>query len=576
MRSLHERLVACVPPTSLASLGATFAASLLATSVAMAGAQSQKAPPMKPSSPTPVMKQPSSPQRVVPAQPAPSKPRDVQPADARPKPQPNARPAQRPTSPGRSDDVQPTKPVRVPPSKPVDPAPSKPIEVAPKNPPRDRPADIKPQPKNPPVVRPSGKKPIEQPARGTDGDEKKPIVDPVQRDDDRGRLAPTVRPKNPPLVDPKVDPRDEPRDGRGGGSKPAPRPIGDDKPIAPKPVRATDRDQGGRFTSDTVHGVPVAKNPPKHDAGAGRHDDRGRGRSGGRAVVVDNRTYNSTHYNTYVTNVARCNGWWRGSRWSDCGPCHAWQSYDCNDGVRVSIGFGGGFNFGFFYGSSCAPLCSSWCNPWWDGYACSWQCRPGLYRWCDGWWWSGAYGCRPWPSAGWSPCYPYSPVVYAPVVYTPVVSAPPSPPNPDAMWAFLADGYDRDAEDGFILLEAAYPDDVRWEVGQAFARALRSDTMRAADLFRHAFAADPSAILRCSRDSRFITRIESLERSLAPLAAAANPSTDALVVTAASQAARGALQDAYLNATTAQSEGDRSAGTDAFVSWLRAELRARP
>jgi hypothetical protein len=49
-----------------------------------------------------------------------------------------------------------------------------------------------------------------------------------------------------------------------------------------------------------------------------------------------------------------------------------------------------------------------------------------------------------------------------------------------------------------------------------------------------------------------------------------------LIVLSASQAARGDLATAYLNATTAQAEGDRSAGAAAFISWLRAELRRRP
>jgi hypothetical protein len=144
------------------------------------------------------------------------------------------------------------------------------------------------------------------------------------------------------------------------------------------------------------------------------------------------------------------------------------------------------------------------------------------------------------------------------------------------MWAFLAEGYDRDAEDGFVLLEAAYPGDERWTMGQAFARAFRSDTVRASDIFRDAFASDPTAIRRLSTDSKFTARLDALERSLAPAASMQRPSVDVLLVLAATQAARGELTSAYINATTAEAEGDRSSGTASFVSWLRAELRQRP
>jgi hypothetical protein len=46
-------------------------------------------------------------------------------------------------------------------------------------------------------------------------------------------------------------------------------------------------------------------------------------------------------------------------------------------------------------------------------------------------------------------------------------------------------------------------------------------------------------------------------------------------VIAAAQAARGDIDGAYFSATTAQAEGDLSAGTASFVSWLRDEIRAR-
>jgi hypothetical protein len=363
-----------------------------------------------------------------------------------------------------------------------------------------------------------------------------------------------------------------PRDDRG--ERPEPKPT----EIAKRPPAVEPRDLGKpmreHFTTETVHGVPVTRH---------RDEPAQRGHRE-RPIVVDNRTYY-----THVDNVSRCNGWSFGARWSDCGPCDAWQPYSCRDGVRVSFGFGSGFSFGFYYGTSCAPLCASWCNPWWEGYACSWNCgpwyaRPACYgpAYWNGYWngcWNRWYSCGPCPIPTWSPCYAYSvysPVVYTPAVYVAPVVQQPALPNPDALWAFLADGYDRDAEDGFILLESAYPADARWEIGQGFARAFRADTVRAADLFRHAFANDPTAIARCSGDPKFVARVEALERSVAPAATAARPSTDALIVLAAAQASRGDLREAYLNATTAEAEGDRSRGTAAFISWLRAELRRIP
>jgi hypothetical protein len=81
--------------------------------------------------------------------------------------------------------------------------------------------------------------------------------------------------------------------------------------------------------------------------------------------------------------------------------------------------------------------------------------------------------------------------------------------------------------------------------------------------------------MRTSNDPRFVARLEALERSLEPLANAATPNPDALLVTAASAAARGDLNGAYFVATTAQADGDRSAGTARLVTYLRAELRVR-
>lgn len=348
----------------------------------------------------------------------------------------------------------------------------------------------------------------------------------------------------------------------------------------PQPMpRPTPRPE--RFISDTVHGVPVVLSRGKGDQYV---DSGGSSRVHDYDYQIDKQT--RTHY---ANNVALCNGWSSGARWSDCGPCDTWQRYECNDGFALSVGFGSGFSFGFFYGSSGAPLCSSWSNPWWEGYASSWNCAPYSYSYsfAYGWrpWWNRWNGCGPCPFPAWTPCYTYGPY-FAPVIYTPVYTPvyiptvyqtqPPSLPNPDALWAFLADGYDRDAEDGFVLLEAGYPADERWTIGQAIARAFRSDTVGGADLFREAFIADPSAITRTSHDPKFIARLEALERAVEPAASATPPSVDALIVLSASQAARGDLATAYLNATTAQAEGDRSAGAAAFISWLRAELRRRP
>jgi hypothetical protein len=360
--------------------------------------------------------------------------------------------------------------------------------------------------------------------------------------------------------------------------------------------------RGPGFVDDEVHGVPVRPMPrPTPDADA-RDGGRGRGARGGNGrgdtiIYNDNRTYNR-----YVTNINYCNGWWPRSHWSSCGPCDVWQPYSCSSGLSVSLGFGsGGFSFGFFYGSSSAPLCSSWCNPWWDGYATCWSapvgyssCGYSYWRttWCDPCrpWWNAYYSCGPCPLPAWTPCYTYAPVVYTPVVYQPVVYAPapvvvtpapvvvtpaPTVPNPSALWTFLAEGYDRDAEDGFAQLAAVEPGRSEWFVGQGFARAFRGETAWGSDILREAFVRDPGSILRTSGDARFVARLDALERSLSPLASSATPSVDALLVIAASQAARGDLSAAYFTATTAQTEGDRSAGTANFVAWLDGELRSR-
>ena len=368
----------------------------------------------------------------------------------------------------------------------------------------------------------------------------------------------------------------------GTGNNIGRKPITLSEPNAARPVTK----RPPQFVSGTVHGVPVE---PRQRSGGG------------------NQNNNKDKYNTqsqYVNSVSYNNGWWRGSNWSSCGPCDVWQPYNCSNGSSISIGFGsGGFGFGFFYGSSSAPFCSSWNNPWWDGYATSWNCAPAPCGWqswrnpCWGasyWngyrpWWNSYYGCGPCPLPMWTPVYTYAPVVYAPVVYTPIVYSSvvyaPAPivvtpvatlPSPSALWTFLAQGYDGDAESGFIALSNVDPLEGEWLVGQGFARAFRGDTALAANTMRQAFAADPSAFMRTTTDARFGARLDSLELTLAPAAQSSPASVDALVVIAASQAARGDLAAAYFSITSAQTDGDLSPGTAAFARWLNLELRRRP
>lgn len=571
-------------------------------------------PAAPPSRPAARPSEPAAPRKPIDATPAPSRPS----RDATPTTKPPVRPANEsaPRRPTGSTIDRPMNPPMVSPSEPRKPAPAKP---------RD---DAKPR---------EDAKPRDN-ARPESGDGSRPSVRP-DRDDKPVTRTPTPT-KSPDARAPRERDRDgrgdsaidNGADGHGGIDTRRPN-------EATKPVRGNDaatdlggeRGRGGEkgrggegggrgngssngtgnangtVVGDTVFGVPVARGRDlsgerggdggarenKGGGGGGgshdRHDGRGRGRDGGDdgfTIYNDNRTYTQ-----YVTNISHCNGWSHGSRWADCGPCHTWDRYDCHDGVSLSIGFGSGFSFGFFYGSSCAPLCSSWCNPWWEGYACSWSVsaysgawRP-WYRPGCGWvnpcrpWWHTWYACGPCPVPAWTPCYSYYPYgatyVYAPVVYAPPVVVP-TLPNPDALWTYLAEGYDRDAEDGFILLESSAPNDARWVAGQAIARAFRSDTVRAAMLLREAFALDAAVMTRLSQDPKFLARLDALERAVEPAAIAPQPSIDALLVMASVQAARGDVQAAYLNATTAESEGDRSAGTASFIAWLRAELRRRP
>ena len=451
-----------------------------------------------------------------------------------------------------------------------------------------RPEEIRPEEIRPEGKRPEGKLPESLPSDGASGDStsSKP-----RRPQSETELP---QPKSPDVRAPR---------------------SGDD---STKLIPVVDRPE--RFVGDVVAGVPMARTtePFIINSGAGAGGGGGINVSinnsnvnttiNNTTIVNNNTIYNTTNnYNTYVTNVARANGWWHNSSWSSAGPCDVWQPYVCRDGLSISIGFGsGGFSFGLFYSSSSAPLCSSWYNPWWDGYATYWTTTPTyvgcttpwrpywrrslwLTSWhywdaCDPWWHGRWYAhpaiCAPAPRPIWTPCFTYSPVIcttFVPVqtvVVTPV-PAPPSLPNPSALWTFLAEGYDRDAEDGFAVLAAADPSERAWFVGQGFARAFRGETAWASDILRQAFLDDPSSVTRTSSDGRFIARLEALERSLEPSTIDPSPNIDALVVTAASAAARGDLNGAYFFATTAQAEGDRSAGTAAFTAWLRAELRAR-
>jgi hypothetical protein len=390
---------------------------------------------------------------------------------------------------------------------------------------------------------------------------------------------------------PKLGGGDEPRRGRPiGGDTIAPTPRADTTRIVDTIARKQDR-----FVSPTVGGVPISLADPLRAPSAASS-----GSASSRSEPA------AAAYTAYVTGVAHANGWHPSSRWSSCGPAHVWQPYVCSRGLSISVGFGSGFSFGFFYGTSCAPLVSSWCNPWWDGYASYWTCAPRHCGWGDVWWrnwcrpsWSAAhcwdphrpwwwstYACGPCPWPAWTPSYVYAPVVCATVIpsYTvttvvttapTVVVQPVAPPNPQALWSALAAGYDDNAEDGFAILAAEDPLERAWFVGQGFARAFRGETAWAAVILDQAFAVDPSSVDRVSRDPLLVARLEALERSLAPLTSGAAPSLDAMLVTAASQAARGDLSAAYFTATSAEAEGDRRAGTATLLDWLRREIRLR-
>ncbi|MCE2882465.1 MAG: hypothetical protein LW636_08930 [Planctomycetaceae bacterium] len=375
------------------------------------------------------------------------------------------------------------------------------------------------------------------------------------------------------------------------GTQDTARPSNGKKPGTATITPTTVGKRPERFVDDEVFGVSTKGDSGKPGAGRASGDIIASGTNIRQTVTINN-TVNNTTYNTYADQIYNANGWSPNGRGSSAGACHTWERYDCDDGISIAIGFGGGFSFGFFYGSSCAPLCTSWANPWWCGYASSWSCGPSwyacrpYYSWCHRPWWHDWSSCAGWyspcPRPWWTPSYFYTPVVYTPyaytqVVYQPVVvQAPPPLPTPSTLWGYLANGYDDDAADGFAVLAVAEPAEGVWYAAHGLALAFRGDEARGADLLRDAFVRDPAAMWRIDRDPRITRRIEALERVLSPMASGSPASVDALLVVAACQAARGDLAQSYFSATTAQAEGDRSAGTAAFVAWLRDEIRRNP
>jgi hypothetical protein len=551
------------------------------------------APRFEPPAPAPTPRAP----KVEPPLPAPRAPKVEPPVSTPRAPKveppvstPRAPKVEPPVSTPRAPKVEP--PVSTPRAPKVEPpisTPRAPKVEPPVAPSKPRPGSID---DDAPIRRPN--KPAVEPNGPRTPDVRKPEVDrptvkrpEVQRPDaakpDRGK--PAVSPTEPgPRSRPDVP----------STKTPTTRDIVTKRPTIDGGATRTNPDvstRPTRFVSDTVGGVRVSNRPVDG--------------SGGGNTTINNTTINQTvinnNYNQYINSVSYANGWHPNSHWSSAGPCHVWQPYTCSSGLSVSVGFGsGGFSFGLYFGSSGAPLCSSWYNPWWDGYASCWTCAPTYSAWPTPWrsphwrahwpvwscwepyrpWWHHYYPYGPCPQPAFIPCYTYSPFVCSTVIYAPpvvVVQPPPPPalPNPNALWTFLAEGYDDDAESGFVVLGANDPNEGTWIVGKAFARAFRGETARASDTLRDAFLRDPAGILSTSADPRFVARLDALERSLAQLAGGPRPSVDALVVIAASQAARGDLSGAYFSATSAQAEGDRTAGTASFVSWLRTEIRAR-
>jgi len=408
--------------------------------------------------------------------------------------------------------------------------------------------------------------------------------------------SPAVKPPSAKPATTKPDPISKPGIESKAPSPRAPSRDPDVSAIARKP---------SQFLGDEAFGVPLrpasglgTRSPGQPSGAGGRGSGTGLpvGTSSGNTTIQNNTYVTNNTYVQYVNNVSRFNGWWPGGGWSSCGPVQVWQPYVCNDGLSVSIGFGsGGFSFGFFYGSSGAPFCSSWSNPWWEGYCSSWSWRPACAwagpcwpTWCGPWyrgWWNpcrplwAANWCAPAPAPCWTPCFTYSPfvcsTVYAPSVtyvsVAPPPAPPPPPPSPVALFAMLANGYDVDAEAGFAELAAIDPGESAWVLAQGFGRAFRGEVTFGADAIRNGLLRDPSGLLRLSSDARFVGRLEALELTLTPLATGATPSVDAMLLIAATQAARGELSSAFFTASSARGNGDRTPATSAFIAWLQSQ-----
>jgi hypothetical protein len=316
---------------------------------------------------------------------------------------------------------------------------------------------------------------------------------------------------------------------------------------------------------------------------------------------------------------AACHDGWRHDPWRWC-TSDVWCAPRWSSGWSFAFSsWGGGWSFGVSYSSGWSR--SGWCGPWHD--PCGWPawrpvgwCAPGPFVGSS--WWHDPFA-TPWRSACWRP-YAWRPVCWtapdpcswtvchadpcwtpwwschAPTVVcaswygsTPwtisvsttstlapaaaVFVAP--PPDPDAAWTLLAEGFDVEARRDFALLGQAAPDDARHAVGEALALAFSGQTARASDRLRDALATDPGAMHAIPMDARLAARLESLERALAPLASSRVPSIDALLLLSACQSARGDLATAYFSASQARELGDRSIGTAESVAWLAEAMRQR-
>ena len=587
-----------------------------------------KPPTLPPPAPKPAARPAAKPAEV--ARPA-AKPPTLPPPASKPAARPAAKPAAKPVEVARPAAKPPTlpppaaakprevtRPTEIKPREVARPTEAKPREVA-------RPTEIKPRE----VARPTEIKPREvaRPTEIKPREVARPQVRPAPLEDD-APIRPVARPSEPT----RVAPTERPIEAK---PKPPARPVERGEPdvtlprggsdrtrvdsvstIEPTELARNDANRASRTVADSVPGADARRDiKPRGDSSGGGTvvNNNGQGTNVQSTTTINSNTYNNysynnTTFNSYVTNVGSSRHWATYPAWWGSSSCAPWYPYGYRDGLSISLGFGsGGFGFSLFYGSStsaCAPI---WGTPWWDCHprwnhpVPAWTCAPTSLVCGTPWqpYWRGSVwfsSCRSawhgwnlfdpwWCHRGWSECAWPSYSISAPVVFTSyapaptiiVTSPPPEPslPNPSALWTFLAEGYDRYAEDGFAVLAAAEPGERAWFVGQGFARAFRGETAWAADILRQAFHDDPASVMRTSNDPRFVARLEALERSLEPLANAATPNPDALLVTAASAAARGDLNGAYFVATTAQADGDRSAGTARLVTYLRAELRVR-